>query len=270
MQTKESAIERLLSTWTPSHGNGYAEAAVWDASAHEFDSHPIPSWDNDAFLAFMAKDMPAFDNASVLDIGCGTGVYSIALADKAKHVTGIDISANMVRFAREKAREHGVETTTTFEQGDFRTTDFEEPFDIVIAHLTPAVADGRTFGKMMGLARHYCALAKPTRRTDSVLDALKTLIGIETSGDRMDEDFLKAFAAVWLSGKNPHVASYPDEWHSSRSLDEAFTLYGNRLIVDELGSEQRASMRAYLEGIAVDGMVEETIVTTIMMMSWHT
>ena len=52
----------------------------------------------------------------VLEIGCGGGQCSIAFAKRGAIATGIDISDEQVAFARELARQHGVEAT--FHQGD--------------------------------------------------------------------------------------------------------------------------------------------------------
>src|SRR5438270_1832407 len=40
----------------------------------------------------------------VLDFGCGSGQLSVAAAEVAAHVTGIDISGEAIRLAEERAR----------------------------------------------------------------------------------------------------------------------------------------------------------------------
>ncbi len=44
-----------------------------------------------------------------LDLGCGTGIWSVELASRGWQVTGIDIVPKAVRSARERARKAGVE-----------------------------------------------------------------------------------------------------------------------------------------------------------------
>jgi ubiquinone/menaquinone biosynthesis C-methylase UbiE len=57
----------------------------------------------DAFMAqrFFEYLSPA-KNGSVLDVGCGTGNYAIALHEKGLHITGIDPSAEMLNMAKSK------------------------------------------------------------------------------------------------------------------------------------------------------------------------
>jgi len=50
-----------------------------------------------------------------LDLGCGTGYWSVRLAQRGWDVTGVDIVPKAVRAARERARRAGV--TVRFEEG---------------------------------------------------------------------------------------------------------------------------------------------------------
>ena len=51
-----------------------------------------------------------------LDIGCGSGFWSVDLARRGWEVTGIDVTPKAIRRARERAREAGVEAR--FIEGD--------------------------------------------------------------------------------------------------------------------------------------------------------
>ena len=42
----------------------------------------------------------------MLDIGCGTGLLSVKLAKRGAQVTGIDLSADMLAVAEQRARGH--------------------------------------------------------------------------------------------------------------------------------------------------------------------
>lgn len=68
----------------------------------------------------------------VLDVACGTGNLAIPAASTGAHVTGIDIAANLVEQARERANEAGV--TATFEVGDAESISYGDgSFDVVIS-----------------------------------------------------------------------------------------------------------------------------------------
>ncbi|MDD2665723.1 MAG: class I SAM-dependent methyltransferase [Methanocellales archaeon] len=67
----------------------------------------------------------------VLDVGCGTGNYSIELARMCLKVVGIDTSVNMLKIAREKA-EKG-ELDITFVLGTAESLPFnDDQFDMIL------------------------------------------------------------------------------------------------------------------------------------------
>lgn len=69
-----------------------------------------------------------FRQRRVLELACGTGTVAIALADEGYQVIGVDRSAAMLREAKKKARQAGVEIT--FLQQDIRELVLEEPVDL--------------------------------------------------------------------------------------------------------------------------------------------
>ena len=64
---------------------------------------------------------------SIVDFGCGTGNHSIPLAQRGYQVTGVDLSAEMLRVARQKSVEAGL--TISWVEGDIRSAQAGGPFD---------------------------------------------------------------------------------------------------------------------------------------------
>jgi 2-polyprenyl-3-methyl-5-hydroxy-6-metoxy-1,4-benzoquinol methylase len=68
-----------------------------------------------------------------LDVGCGSGLYSMELARKgARTVTGIDIAENMIELCKRSAREHQFEDRCEFLQTDLLQYAPATPFDVSI------------------------------------------------------------------------------------------------------------------------------------------
>ncbi|MCF6408558.1 class I SAM-dependent DNA methyltransferase [Pseudalkalibacillus salsuginis] len=75
----------------------------------------------DMWVTFVTNAVESFSNGhthSLLDIGCGTGEISTRLAKIGYHVTGIDLSEEMLAVARRKAEQNGLEIP--FYQQDMR------------------------------------------------------------------------------------------------------------------------------------------------------
>ena len=67
---------------------------------------------------------------SILDLACGTGIHSTYFSRKGYRVTGIDLSTEMLRIARSKARAEGL--NIDFIEGDIMDLRFNEEFDAAI------------------------------------------------------------------------------------------------------------------------------------------
>ena len=83
----------------------------------------------------------------ILDIGCGSGRYSVMLAkDEPSSVLGLDMSDSMIELARRLAAERSANDICKFEEGDFSKKEFDKRFDIIIAAgVFDYIADPKVF-----------------------------------------------------------------------------------------------------------------------------
>lgn len=65
----------------------------------------------------------------VLDLGCGTGINSVWLAQQGFKVAGIDLSPTAIQKSKARALEQNV--TINLFSGDFLTTEIPGPFDFI-------------------------------------------------------------------------------------------------------------------------------------------
>jgi SAM-dependent methyltransferase len=110
---------------------------------------------------------------SVLDIGCGLGRLTRALAADNRDVVGLDVSPRMI----ERAKSEGSSVGATFLEGDFLELDFgNRRFDCIVSaaalhHMPPDVA----LRRMSGLLRPGGRLVvHDLRRDSSVGDILRS------------------------------------------------------------------------------------------------
>jgi len=89
----------------------YSTADYWDAKAREYDGTAVSMWPNRSLNAFYHKQQlkliddrfPNLTGTSVLDIGCGTGRMSRAMALRGADVYAIDFSAEAVAIAEQES-----------------------------------------------------------------------------------------------------------------------------------------------------------------------
>ena len=85
--------------------------------------------------------IPPISNPKILDVGCGSGLPTITLAElSGGHVTGIDIDTEALQRLHHHAAESGVTDQVHTVQGSLKSMDFpEKSFDIIWAEGSIAV-----------------------------------------------------------------------------------------------------------------------------------
>jgi len=102
----------------------------WNAADYNKSSPAQQMWAQE----LIAK-LGLFGNEQVIDIGCGDGKVTAAIAATVPEgtVTGIDSSPDMIRFAREHFPPH-IHPNLTFAMMDANHLTFDEEFDVVFSN----------------------------------------------------------------------------------------------------------------------------------------
>jgi SAM-dependent methyltransferase len=95
----------------------------------------------DVFLGTVLSDLPAFESrlergGRLLDVGCGSGSLACRLCERFPEITvvGVDLDADAVERARERAADRGLSDRTTFRVED--AGEVEERIDAAVCFLS--------------------------------------------------------------------------------------------------------------------------------------
>ena len=99
--------------WEKLSQDNAANKALWEEQAEGFNKIIFKASDHgegreDDYTSKMLARIEVNPEWSVLDIGCGPGTLSIPLAKKAKSVTGLDISTQMLKYLQQNAAENSL------------------------------------------------------------------------------------------------------------------------------------------------------------------
>ncbi len=150
----------------------------------------------DAENAKLVEDLPAYAlladrfGGPVLEAGCGTGRVALYLAQQGIRVVGIDVSAAMLRRARQHADEQGLGAPlVTWHKADVRTLALDERFGLcTLAY--------NTFAHLLTQDDQIAALeriAVHVRPGGGVALDLRNLIVDVLAGDSPGLDFERVF-----------------------------------------------------------------------------
>lgn len=93
---------------------------------YRFDHHE----DTDLEVAGLERLIGTPDQKTILDLGCGYGRHSIRLSDLGYHVMGYDLSASLLKHARDQ--DHRV----PWLRGNMKALPFRSAFDVVLSLFT--------------------------------------------------------------------------------------------------------------------------------------
>jgi len=112
-----------------------ADDALFDSKADTYDSWymtPLGAYEDELESALVFKHAGVVRGKTVLDVGCGTGLYSIRFSEAGADVTAVDISSRMIEIARRKAQDRG--QYIWFDQADMSKLPYENrTFDMVLS-----------------------------------------------------------------------------------------------------------------------------------------
>jgi len=174
------------------------EREWWNAKAHK---EEVDMFDEEINRALRWKEIKKHLNAetkTVLDVGGGTGVFSIPIARKGFDVVHFDISEEMIAIAKSKLQESEVQNIT-FIQGN--STDLSmfknDSFDIVINMDGPVSFCGvdaeKAIKETIRVARKKVIM--------TVSNKANMIVSILKSGIRMsDERFIPAIYQMFNNG----------------------------------------------------------------------
>lgn len=267
-------INAIRSKWSLKQKNKQASVDMWNSMADSFGNYVLPNFREDSFLRLLARENMLNPEGLVLDVGCGTGKYALAIAEFCLHVTGVDLSPKMLSIAKRKAKDYDLPNVDFYchdwHHMDIKELGYSNKFDLVFAHMTPAIQSAETFEKLSAVSKGWCVLAKPIRRTDPVSDMVKEMVGIREKRESGDEDLLFSFSLLWQQGYLPQLEYEQQVWKMRKTLDEAYGLYINRIkTYKKITLAEEDKIKEYLKSLVRDGFIYEDVNTTIATLYWQ-
>lgn len=230
----------------------HGKESFWDRKAETFPRYE-PGEDNyeAGMLARIRESGVDFRGRTVLDVGSGSGMYTLRLAREAKRVTAVDISGEMLRLLRQDAESMGIDNIEYVHStwDDFKS---DETFDVVFCSMTPAIESEESRRKLLGFGHGWTVFMGFAGVMDSdVLNPLFEKYGVSprifNNGPEMRQ---------WLETHGIDVQSHLVEgrWVEERPFDE-FVKACTSALVPYSVTPDRAFLEEYLRQFRAGGDV---------------
>ena len=233
---------------------GRTSADFWERRASGFHRSTKDTITSDPFYLRLCDIVTP--QTSVLDVGAGTGRFSLALAPQAEHITAVEPSAAMMDFLRRDAADKGL-SNISYVQTTWQEAPDNLQADIVIcSHVLYPIRDIEPFlVKLQKATRQDCYIY--SRATH--IDALTADLWQHFHHDerRIPPSYIHVLDVLYEMGifANVEIVTLPPSLRYP-SLNVAVTEMSEQLILPD-DEKTREELRALLEGWLVerDGML---------------
>lgn len=249
-----------------------AHRALWDSEAAHYGARAIASIESDPFMATLAQCKAFNKNSTVLDIGCGAGLYTLACAPYVHTVTGTDLSAEMIAQARTRAQALHL-TNCTFECANWSADEAPEcaragGYDIVFAHFTPAVSTLAGFERFLACAKQWAFYETFIGRRHPLMELAADVAGLPQTSIWDDEGFYRALKYLFLRGLRPTLSYRDCNWGGPMTPEQATRWCTSRLALRmPVDDALKRAVQTAFEARAKEGVLDTQQTGTIVTVS---
>ncbi|AJC91622.1 SAM-dependent methyltransferase [Campylobacter subantarcticus LMG 24377] len=143
---------------------------LWDKKAKTYTRFSLEL--NEIQKATFEK-IGSLDGKKVVDIGCGSGVWTLHLAKKAKEVLGVDNASAMLEILKEDALKNDINNIKTINlkfENFYKNNTLK--FDLAFLSMSPALQNEKDYQAFLNLAPKKVYLGWASRRKSSFLDPI--------------------------------------------------------------------------------------------------
>ena len=196
---------------------------VWDERAEEWINELGPDGEGKAGMRERIDHTARYlrsrgllgSESTVIDVGCGPGLFVMEFAKTARHAVGLDLSRRFVDYAEKRAYAEGIRNVS-FVENDFislRPEDLGDlgTFDLVFTSITPAATANGSLDKLMKMSCGFCLNMSFVNVKDTLAERISIDVFGEKYNPRFDgSGFYALLNLLWLSGYYPETSYYSD------------------------------------------------------------
>ncbi|MCC5909177.1 MAG: methyltransferase domain-containing protein [Clostridiaceae bacterium] len=250
--------------------------AYWDKIADKYDSNMMGQEEDrvQKVMDYFLQHKILTKNTEVLDIGSGTGAYTIPMAEVVKSVIALDSSSEMCGILEGKASEKKLSNIQTliapWQEVKLRKEKLYKSFDVAFSSLNPGIRNLKTLIKMNAASRKYCCLISTSGKVeDSTRKELEKLLLGKNLESKQANDVIYPFYILYQLGYSPKMEyiditmvrkKEPEE--AVASLCDSFWLY------TDITPSVKKNIHNYVESKIENGLFTATTKMRLGMVCW--
>ncbi len=180
----------------------------------------------------------------------------------------------MIEYAKKRAGNMGI-SHVSFVCEDWDTISIQErnyqnQFDFVFAHMTPAIHNTETLMKMQACSKKWCMLVRHIHMETPLMVAAKQKLNLSNINSLNSYGADQIFHDLWEQGKRPQIAYFNQKRNMQRPIDvELSLLFEDIEKLTPLTPEVKEQLTHLASAYTKDGIVHQTYEVPIFAMYWN-
>lgn len=237
----------------------------WDSSADTYSGEGYASIRREILDCMQDCGMIGPDR-TVLDIGCGPGLFTLPFSLCSSRVHCLDSSERMIQRVDSAAHTDGIGNITSqvLKWEDYET---DEVFDTVFTSLCPALNNPESILRMESLSKDVCAYTSSVNHVDGLEVEVWKELGRDCSYRGYDTRFPYEF--LKMIGRNPTIRFFSETQQVLRSPDKVGADLIHRFSGFGLDTEAvRCSVEKVVSHHEDNGTVSESRNVVLGLLTW--
>ena len=236
---------------------------IWNESSKTYDESVNNS--RVSIISRLEEEGYINKDSTILDIGCGTGIYSIPLSYKCKEVHALDFSDGMLDILEKKIDDNHINNIKLI-KGDWNSLDLKKDemykkYDFVISSLNPGCYNPESLLKINDASKGGCCyIATDGKGKNQMLHKADEIILGERIIQSDISNIIYPFNILYFNDFNPSLFYTSCNWISKNNYEKAISKLINRYkglrdIDCELESKIRDFVKINMDG---DTFIDES------------
>ncbi|WP_350344263.1 methyltransferase domain-containing protein [Proteinivorax tanatarense] len=248
----------------------------WDKIADKFDSNMLGLEEDrvNRVMEQLIKNKYITGASNILDLGSGTGAYTIPMAERANNVTALDSSKEMCNILSDKAKNKNLTNiqikSESWENVDLKKENLNKRFDLVFSSLNPGVKNMETLKKMNEASTKHCCLISTS---GAVEDSTRTVVGELLLGENLKSeranDVIYPFYILYNLGYSPKMEYIDITFVKEKEPKEAITsICDSFWLYTDITAQVKSTISDYVYENLIDGRFKSKTKMKLGMVYW--
>jgi SAM-dependent methyltransferase len=214
------------------------------------------------------------EDTVAIDIGCGTGTFTLELAKYCRKVYALDISPRMLDTLAQKAKQRGISNIVKI-CDNWKSLDisaFDPEINLALSCLNTGINDFESLDKMNKVSKCWnCYITVSGNAKHTSKNDLEEIVFGRTLNTAYGNDIIFPFNVIYTMGFKPELNYIPCNWDRFLSKTEAVAgLLDDYSRYKDLDVETIRKMEAYVDAkLNEDGLYFQSVNTTLGVMTWN-